>query len=283
MLVLVTVSAVIAQNPVVITGSVLADDGEPLPGATVAVSGTSNATATDIDGRFTLKVPAAKKDGKIHVSYIGMRPVEMAISMINGPVEIRLQDDDNRLEEVIVTGYATLSKERATGSFGTISSKKLESKLATNLADRLEGQMAGVVLNKDGSMSIRGRATLNAETDPLVVVDGYPTELKLSDLNPDNISNITVLKDAVAASIYGSRSANGVIIVSTRQGEEGKMKVSYRGSLKVLPKPDLDYLHMAGASDYIDAEIELYNQNPGGTTIANRGTMSEVSTLIAKK
>ena len=282
LLVLVTVSAVIAQNPVVITGSVLADDGEPLPGATVAVSGTSNATATDIDGRFTLKVPAAKKDGKIHVSYIGMRPVEMAISMINGPVEIRLQDDDNRLEEVIVTGYATLSKERATGSFGTISSKKLESKLATNLADRLEGQMAGVVLNKDGSMSIRGRATLNAETDPLVVVDGYPTELKLSDLNPDNISNITVLKDAVAASIYGSRSANGVIIVSTRQGEEGKMKVSYRGSLKVLPKPDLDYLHMAGASDYIDAEIELYNQNPGGTTIANRGTMSEVSTLIAK-
>lgn len=276
LLVLVTVSAVIAQNPVVITGSVLADDGEPLPGATVAVSGTSNATATDIDGRFTLKVPAAKKDGKIHVSYIGMRPVEMAISMINGPVEIRLQDDDNRLEEVIVTGYATLSKERATGSFGTISSKKLESKLATNLADRLEGQMAGVVLNKDGSMSIRGRATLNAETDPLVVVDGYPTELKLSDLNPDNISNITVLKDAVAASIYGSRSANGVIIVSTRQGEEGKMKVSYRGSLKVLPKPDLDYLHMAGASDYIDAEIELYNQNPGGTTIANRGTMSEI-------
>ncbi|WP_286524688.1 SusC/RagA family TonB-linked outer membrane protein [Duncaniella freteri] len=282
LLVLMTVSAVMAQNPVVITGSVLADDGEPLPGATVAISGTSNATATDIDGRFTLKVPAAKKDGKIHVSYIGMRPVEMAISMIKGPVEIRLQDDDNRLEEVIVTGYATLSKERATGSFGTISSKKLESKLATNLADRLEGQMAGVVLNKDGSMSIRGRATLNAETDPLVVVDGYPTELKLSDLNPDNISNITVLKDAVAASIYGSRSANGVIIVSTRQGEEGKMKVSYRGSLKVLPKPDLDYLHMAGASDYIDAEIELYNQNPGGTTIANRGTMSEVSTLIAK-
>ena len=226
LLVLMAVSAVIAQNHVVITGSVLSDDGEPLPGATVAVSGTSTATATDIDGRFTLKVPATKKDGKIHVSYIGMRPVEMAIPMIKGPVEIRLQEDDNRLDEVIVTGYATLSKERATGSFGTISSKKLESKLATNLADRIEGQMAGVVLNKDGSMSIRGRATLNAETDPLVVVDGYPTELKLSDLNPDNISNITVLKDAVAASIYGSRSANGVIIVSTRQGEEGKMKVS---------------------------------------------------------
>ncbi len=136
LLVLVTVSAVIAQNPVVITGSVLADDGEPLPGATVAVSGTSNATATDIDGRFTLKVPAAKKDGKIHVSYIGMRPVEMAISMINGPVEIRLQDDDNRLEEVIVTGYATLSKERATGSFGTNLSPNLQPILLTVLKGR---------------------------------------------------------------------------------------------------------------------------------------------------
>lgn len=279
--VLVALPVLLAQGPVVITGRVISTDDEPLPGATVSVVGTKDATATDVDGNFTLRVPATATDKKIQATYIGMRPVEMAISGITGPVVIRLVDDETRLDEIIVTGYTTLSKERATGAFGTLSAKKLETKLATSLADRIEGQMAGVVVNKDGSMSIRGRATLNAETDPLVVVDGYPTELKLSELNPDNIANITVLKDAVAASIYGSRSANGVIIVSTKQGQEGKMRLSYRGTLKVLPKPDLDYLHMANASDYIDAELELYNQNPGGTTIARRGTMSDVSKLIA--
>lgn len=281
LLVLMALPVLMAQEPIVITGTVISTDDEPLPGATVSVLGTKDATATDFDGKFTLRVPASSKDRKIQVTYIGMRPVEMSISKITGPVTIRLAEDENRLEEVIVTGYTTLSKERATGAFGSLSAKKLETKLAGNLADRIEGQMAGVVVNKDGTMSIRGRSTLNAETDPLVVVDGYPTELKLSDLNPDNIANITVLKDAVAASIYGSRSANGVIIVTSKQGQEGKMRVSYRGTLKLTPKPDLDYLHMANASDYIDAELELYNQNPGGTTIARRGTMSEVSQLIA--
>ena len=279
--VLIALPVLLAQGPVVITGTVVSIDDEPLPGATVSLLGTKEATATDVDGKFSLRIPATATDKKIHVSYIGMRPVEMSVSKITGPVTIRLMEDENRLDEVIVTGYTTLSKERATGAFGTLSAKKLETKLSTSLTDRLEGQMAGVVVNKDGSMSIRGRATLNAEIDPLVVVDGYPTELKLSDLNPDNIANITVLKDAVAASIYGSRSANGVIIVSTKQGQEGKMRVSYRGTLKVLPKPDLDKLHMANASDYIDAEIELYNQDPTRVTIANRGTMSAVNKLLA--
>lgn len=281
LLMFVAIQVMTAQNPLVVTGRVLGSDDEPLPGATVSVTGTSVATATDIDGNFTLKVPVANTNGKIHASYIGMRPAEMAISKISGPVTLKLVEDDNKLDEIIVTGYTTLSKERATGSFGTVSAKKLEGKLSTSLADRIEGQMAGVVLNKDGSMSIRGRATLNAETDPLVVVDGYPTELKLTDLNPDNIANITVLKDAVAASIYGSRSANGVIIVTSKQGEEGKMRVSYRGTLKVLPKPDLDYLHMANASDYIDAQLDLYNQNPGGVNIAKKGTIDDLNRLIA--
>ena len=95
-----------------------------------------------------------------------MRPVEMAISGITGPVVIRLVDDEARLDEIIVTGYTTLSKERATGAFGTLSAKKLETKLATSLADRIEGQMAGVVVNKDGSMSIRGRATHQCRDRP---------------------------------------------------------------------------------------------------------------------
>lgn len=279
--VLIALPALFAQEPIVITGTVMSSDDESLPGATVRLLGSKEAVVTDIDGKFTLKVPAAAANKKIQISFIGMQPVEMEVSRISSPVTIRLNDDETQLEEVVVTGYTTLSKERATGSFGTLSAKKIEKKLATDLTDRIEGQMAGVVLNKDGSMSIRGRSTLNAEVDPLVVVDGYPTELKLSDLNPDNIANITVLKDAVSASIYGSRSANGVIIVTTKEGQEGKARLSYRGTLKVTPKPDLNKLHMASASDYIDAEMELYNQDQGSVNIAQRGTMSQVNKLIA--
>ena len=149
----------------------------------------------------------------------------------------------------------------------------------------MEGQIAGVVLDKKGNISIRGISTLSAETDPLIVVDGYPTECSLSDLNPDNIENITVLKDGVAASIYGSRSANGVIVVTTKSGQKGKAKISYRGTFKFTPKPSLDYLHMASTSDYIDAELNLYDQNPSSSSYAlstKSTNQSEVAYLLTQ-
>lgn len=261
-----TLPGALAQSSRTVTGTVVAANGEPIVGATVSISGTSDATATDVDGKFTLTVTNPAKSKDLLVSFIGMKPFMMPLSKINGPVAIEMEDSDTMLDDVIVTGYTTLSKERATGSFGTLSSKQIDSKLGANLADRLEGQMAGVVLDKDGTLSIRGISSLRAETAPLVVVDGYPTEEKLTDLNPDNIENITVLKDAVAASIYGSRSANGVIVVTTKRGSEGNARLSYRGSLMIKPKPDLDYLHLASTSDYIDAELELYNQSPSSNT-----------------
>lgn len=112
-----------------ITGTVISADDEPLPGATVSLQGGKEATAIDLDGKFTLKVPASAAEKKIHVSYIGMRPVEMTVSKISSPVTVRLMDDETRLDEVIVTGYTTLSKERATGAFDTLSSKKIETKV----------------------------------------------------------------------------------------------------------------------------------------------------------
>lgn len=196
-------------------------------------------------------------------------------------ITVTLSDDNHLLDEVVVTGYQTISKERATGAFGSINSKQLEAKLNSDLKNVIEGQVAGVVLDKDGNISIRGISTLRAETKPLLVVDGYPTEGDLSDLNPENIENVTVLKDGVAASIYGSRSANGVIVVTTKNGSKGKAKVSYQGTFKFEPKPDLDYLHMANTSDYIDAEIELFNQNSSYYSISDEeDNLSEIEYLL---
>ena len=144
-------------------------------------------------------------------------------------VNVKLLPATSALSEVVVTGYQTLSKERVTGAFGLISSSKLETKLQPDLKSLLEGQAAGIVIDKKGNIEIRGVSTFNAEKTPLLVVDGYPIEGKLEDLNPDNIENITVLKDGVAASIYGSRAANGVIVITTKRGRKGKAEVSYKG------------------------------------------------------
>ena len=138
------------------------------------------------------------------------------------------------LDEVIVTGYQTISKERTTGSFGVITPRNIETKLQSNLSSVLEGQATGVVLDKDGKIEIRGVSTFNAENEPLVVLDGYPIEGGLESINPENIENITVLKDGVAASIYGSRAANGVIVVTTTRGAADRFNVSYKGSVSTI-------------------------------------------------
>ncbi len=286
LMVVTMVSAAMAQNSVTVTGVVTTDAGEPLAGATVSVPGSNAATVTDLQGHFKLVIPKGAQGKELLVSFIGMTPERVPMTKIQGPLTVKMATALTKLEDVIVTGYNTLSKERATGSFGSLSGQKLEAKLGSSLANRLEGQIAGVVLDKKGQLTIRGISSLSASTSPLVVVDGYPTEQGLSDLNPDNIENITILKDAVAASIYGARSANGVIVVTTRQGKEGKARLSYRGSFMFKPRPDLDYLNMANSSDYIDAELALYQLNPNSAAYntAYRSTsVSEVSQLLAQR
>lgn len=270
-----------AQGERTIRGMVVNEQNEPLVGVAILLSGTTQGTTTDVDGQFRLVINKSTNANTIEVSYVGMKSKTVSIASYNQPLRIVLLEDAKLLEDVVVTGYQTVSKERATGAFGTISSAKLENKLSADLKNVLEGQMAGVVLDKDGQISIRGISTLNAENQPLVVVDGYPTECSLSDLNPDNIENVTVLKDGVAASIYGSRSANGVIVVTTKTGKKGKPTISYRGTFKFEPKPNLDNLHMASTSDYIDAQLDLYNQNSSGHVISKKSNnMNDVDYLL---
>lgn len=269
-----------------LTGRVVDENGEALVGVSVTIPGTNVGTVTDSDGRFALRVAPAQRGKNVSVSYLGMKTQTLPMRRLQTSKVITLEPDANIMDDVIVTGYQTISKERATGSFGTMTSKQIDGKLNADLTQKLEGQIAGVVLDKDGNLSIRGIATLNAATQPLIVVDGYPTECQLSELNPDNIENITVLKDGVAASIYGSRSANGVIIVTTKNGAEGKTKLSYRGSFKFESKPNLDDLHMASTSDYIDAELALYDLNPNSSSynIAYRtANQSDVNYLLTQR
>ena len=134
-------------------------------------------------------------------------------------LKFSLPPDNQQLDEVIVTGYQTLSKERASGSFSVVTPEKLKGKLQTGIMARLEGMVAGMKTVNGGTPEIRGVSTLNGTKTPLYVVDGIPYEGSLAAINPSEIVNVTVLKDATAASIYGARSANGVIVITTRSGE----------------------------------------------------------------
>lgn len=263
--------------PVSITGTVVDENGEGLVGVSVFVPKSNNGTITDADGHFAVKATPGEV---LTFTFVGMADQMVKVTPATKAINIKLLPATAALSEVVVTGYQTLSKERVTGAFGLISSSKLETKLQPDLKSLLEGQAAGIVIDKKGNIEIRGVSTFNAEKTPLLVVDGYPIEGKLEDLNPDNIQNITVLKDGVAASIYGSRAANGVIVITTKRGQKGKATVAYKGSFNVTLKPDLSKLNRASSSDYIDAEIDLFNQEPDSYDPLDESNMSRVSYLL---
>lgn len=227
-----------SDKKVSIQGVVTDNNGDPLIGATILVKGTNEGTVTDVDGRFRLNV----KDGQtLVISYIGMQPAEIAVAPGKKELTIKLEADTHLLDEVMVTGYQTLSKERSTGAFSKVSTEQLELKRMDKLSSMLEGQVAGYV---DGR--IRGVTTMNAVANPMVVIDGFPVESttlnkigqtteSMPDLNPEDIESVTVLKDAAAASIYGARAANGVIVITTKKAKEGKAEVSFSTTLTLHP------------------------------------------------
>lgn len=273
-----TVDYLPQHNVKTVSGIVKDADGIPLPGVSVIVKGTQTGVATNLDGYFEIKV-ADDPALILQFSFVGMKPKELKIGN-NHELDVVLENVAENLGEVIVTGYQTLSKERATGAYGIINTQNIETKLQSNLNSVLEGQATGVVLDKNGKIEIRGVSTFNAEKSPLIVVDGYPIDGGLENLNPDNIENITVLKDGVAASIYGSRAANGVIVVTTTKGKIDTFNVSYKGIVSTILKPQLSALNRASASDYIDAELDIFRQNPNAPSTMDRRGMGRVTWLM---
>ena len=216
-----------------ISGTVVDGTGEAVIGATVMEKGTSNGTVTDFDGNFKLKVAAGKK---LTVSYIGYQTQEVAAK--NG-MKVTLQDDALALNEVVVTGYTTQRKADLTGAVSVVSVDELAKQNENNPIKAMQGRVPGINISADGNPSgaadvrIRGVGTLNSGVQPLYIIDGVPTTGGMHELNGNDIESIQVLKDAASASIYGSRAANGVIIITTKKGKEGKIKVDFDASLAV--------------------------------------------------
>ena len=228
---------------IAVKGHVKDTTGEPVIGANVLVKGTTNGTITDFDGNFMLNVP---KDAILSVSFVGYKTAEVKAAPT---VMITLEDDSQVLDAVVVIGYGSVKKNDMTGSVTAIKPDKLNKGLITNAQDMMTGKIAGVsVVSKGGApgagatIRIRGGSSLTAENDPLIVIDGLAMDNKgvkglsnpLSMINPNDIESFTVLKDASATAIYGSRASNGVIIITTKKGQAGaRPTISYDGNLSV--------------------------------------------------
>ena len=251
-----------------VTGTVTsADDGEPVIGASVLVKGTTTGTVTDIDGNFTLSVPAGAKT--LVVSYIGYKTQEVAVAP---RVTVVLKGDNELLDEVVVTGYTTQRRASFTGAAAIVDKEALNKKTDASFMKSLEGAVPGVQMNNAtsmpgtfGSVFVRGRGSLNSGTAPLYVIDGVPVNAEnegssstsnnnvdpMSALNPSDIENITILKDAAATAIYGSRAGNGVIVITTKKGAEGATTVNFemkQGAVSV-GNHNMDYADAKSSMD----------------------------------
>ena len=213
-----------------ISGTVVDSNGLPVIGANVMIKGTSNGTITDVDGKFTLN----DATGTLVVSYIGFQNQEIKIGN-KKILNIVLKEDTELLDEVVVVGYGSVKKSDLTGAVASVSTKDLIKSGRTDAVGAMQGVLPGVQIqrsnNKPGggyNILIRGLNTISGSTSPLIVVDGIPGA-SLSNINPDDIEKIDILKDASSTAIYGSRATNGVIIVSTKRGKQGKVKIDYSG------------------------------------------------------
>ncbi|WP_321333006.1 TonB-dependent receptor [uncultured Bacteroides sp.] len=251
------ISLSISAQSVTLTGSVKDKTGEPIIGASILEKGTSNGIITDMDGNFTLKVSGAKP---IVISYIGMKTQEINVKGKNR-INIVLEDDAKTLDEVVVIGYGTAKRKDITGSVASVNSDVIAAVPVSSAIEAISGRLAGVqITTTEGSpdaemkIRVRGGGSITGDNTPLFIVDGFPVE-SISDIAPSDIESIDVLKDASSTAIYGSRGANGVIIVTTKGGKEGKISVNYNAyySFKKLAKK----LDVLSASDYVKWQYEL--------------------------
>lgn len=246
---------IVSQSATKIKGILLdATTGEPLIGASIVVKGTSNGTITNIDGEYELSAPIGST---LVISFIGYKPIDVKAAANMG--KIQLFEDSETLDEVVVVGYSTQRKESLTGAMQTVKGDKLKDITSPSVENLLNGKVAGVYVapgsgqpGASGAVVIRGQATLNGGTAPLWVVDGVIVGSSAGQLSPSDIETMTVLKDAASTAIYGSQGANGVVVVTTKNGKVGKMSanVSAKLGISTLNNGNLEVMNGAELYDY---------------------------------
>lgn len=266
-----------AGKELTVTGTVKDKGGMPLPGVTILLKGTQLGVVTDVDGKFRLTLPGNTEHVLIF-SFVGMKTREIKVNDAK-PLTVVMKEDVTEMDEVVVTGYQTISKERATGAYSIINAKELEQKPTANISSALNGLVPGLTVQSspvEGTTRfvIRGQGTLGdpnksnqEDIDPLVVVDGFPisgygeNSDPFATINPNDVESITVLKDAAATSIYGARAANGVIVITTKKGKAGsKLDISADAYWSVSSRADLDYAFNMASAESQFRFVELMKQ-----------------------
>ena len=263
-----------AQNRITVKGTVLDETGTPLIGAGVTEKGTNNGTVTNLDGQYTIQVAA---DGQLTFTYISYTTQNVDVAG-QGSIDVTLEPDKNVLNEVVVIGYGVMKKSDLTGAVASISSKALANHRTGSVLEALGGQVAGVsVTSADGTpgsgydIKIRGVGTANGDASPLFIVDGFEVD-NIDFLASQDIHSIEYLKDASASAIYGARAANGVVLVTTKSGREGRPQVTYNGSasyrvlskrLQTLTPYEFVALQLENFSEYKDLYFKAGNDENG--------------------
>ena len=270
--------AVTQQQTIKVSGQVVDQDGEPLTGATIKVQGATAGTVTDLDGNFQLEAPA---NATLVVSYVGFKDYEVAVQGRALLGQIQMVADDLTLNQVVVVGYGTQKKADLTGSVSVVNAEELKRVSNSNISTMLEGKVAGVQITSDGQpgadpmVRIRGIGTLNGNQAPLYVIDGVPMGTTIRDFSPNDIETIQVLKDASAGAIYGSRAANGVVIITTKGGQkEQPLKVDYKGYFGVdqVSNDKYDLMNASQYSNYLGiAAANSGTPLPGGYSLGEDG------------
>ncbi|CAD0005248.1 SusC/RagA family TonB-linked outer membrane protein [Flavobacterium chungangense] len=244
----------ILTQKITIMGKVTDKSGMPLPGVTVHIKGNATATTTDFDGMYKLEVSSPQD--VIVFSYVGFKTIEVKVNS-QKVINQTLLEDVTELDalQIVSTGYQNISKERATGSFQKINEDVLDFKISQDIISKIEGEVSGVLFDNTDGVTIRGLSTINANDDPLIIVDGFPVSQDLNSINPNDVKSITILKDAAAASIWGIRAANGVIVIVTKKGSSREVPtVSLSSTTKITSRYDLNDLKYAPTSSYLQYE-----------------------------
>ncbi|MGA9239597.1 TonB-dependent receptor plug domain-containing protein, partial [Robiginitalea sp.] len=265
LLVLLSLSFSFAQERAV-SGNVVDQDNIPLPGVSVVVVGTTRGTQTDFDGNYTIR---ANSNETLRFTYIGQTTVDRPVGA-SAVINVQMQEDAETLEEVVVTGYRTTTKEKSSIASQTITSKTIENRPNANVIQTLSGQVAGLDISTGSgqpgaapTVRLRGVNSINGNTSPLFIIDGTPVdEDNFRSINPQDIASIDVLKDAGATAIYGNRGANGVVVIKTKGGNFNQpLQINYTGILSFSSLQDNDY-------NLMDSQQQLNLENQRG---AGRG------------